>query len=61
MIAFGNQFSINELQNMINFGASQFQVLDNIYKIFNLRIHKLPQEIGLSFLNVENHPKKALK
>jgi len=55
----GNQFSINELQNMINSGASQFQVLDSIYKIFNLRIPRLPQEIGLSFLNVENHPQKG--
>ena len=55
----GNQFSINELQNMINSGASQFQVLNSIYKIFNLRIPRLPQEIGLSFLNVENHPQKG--
>jgi len=54
-----NQFSINELQNMINSGASQFQVLNSIYKIFNLRIPRLPQEIGLSFLNVENHPQKG--
>jgi choline dehydrogenase-like flavoprotein len=54
-----NRFSIQELQNLINSGASTIQVLDSIYKIFNLRLPRLPQEIGLSFLNVENHPQKG--
>ena len=54
-----SQFSLQELQTLINSGASQNQILDSIYKIFNLRIPQLPQEIGLSFLNVENHPQKG--
>ena len=54
-----NIFSIQELQTLINSGASTIQILDSIYKIFNLRIPRLPQEIGLSFLNVENHPQKG--
>jgi hypothetical protein len=54
-----NRFSIQELQNLINSSASTIQVLDTIYKIFNLRLPRLPQEIGLSFLNVENHPQKG--
>ena len=31
-----SQFSIQELQNLINSNASQSQILDSIYKIFNL-------------------------
>ncbi|MDH3657344.1 MAG: GMC family oxidoreductase [Nitrosopumilus sp.] len=54
-----SRFSIEELQSLINSGASTIQVLDSIYKIFNLRISRLPQEIGISFLNVENHPQKG--
>jgi hypothetical protein len=54
-----SRFSIEDLQNSINSGASTIQVLDSIYKIFNLRIPRLPQEIGISFLNVENHPQKG--
>jgi len=54
-----NRFSILELEHLINSGASTIQVLDSIYKIFNLRIPRLPQEIGVSFLNVENHPQKG--
>ena len=54
-----NRFSIQELQNLINSGASTIQILDGIYKIFNLRLPRLPQEIGISFLNVENHPQKG--
>jgi len=56
-----NQFSIQELQNLINSGASTIQILDSVYKIFNLRLPRLPQEIGLSFLNVENHPQKGFR
>jgi len=54
-----SRFSIEELQSLINSGASTIQVLDSVYKIFNLRIPRLPQEIGISFLNVENHPQKG--
>ena len=54
-----SRFSIEELQSLINSGASNIQVLDSVYKIFNLRIPRLPQEIGISFLNVENHPQKG--
>jgi len=54
-----SRFSIEDLQNSINSGASTIQVLDSIYKIFNLRIPRLPQEIGISFLNVENHLQKG--
>ena len=54
-----SQFSIQELQNLINFGSSTIQILDSVYKIFNLRIPQLPQEIGVSFLNVENSPTKG--
>ena len=54
-----SNFSLSELQNLINTGASTIQILDSIYKIFNLRIPRLPQEIGVSFLNVENHPQKG--
>ena len=54
-----SRFSIEDLQNSINSGASTIQVLDSIYKIFNLRMPRLPQEIGISFLNVENHPQKG--
>ena len=54
-----SRFSIEELQSLINSGASNIQVLDSIYKIFNLRIPRLPQEIGISFLNVENDPQKG--
>ena len=54
-----SSFSLSELQNLINSGASTIQILDSVYKIFNLRIPQLPQEIGVSFLNVENHPQKG--
>ncbi len=54
-----SMFSIQELQNLIDIGASRDQILDSIYKIFNLRIPRLPQELGVSFLNVENHPQKG--
>jgi len=54
-----SRFSILELENLINSGASTIQVLDSVYKIFNLRIPRLPQEIGVSFLNVENHSQKG--
>jgi len=35
------------------------EILDRIYGIFNLRIPRLPQEIGVSFLNVENDVEKG--
>ena len=54
-----SRFSIEDLQNSINSGASIIQILDSIYKIFNLRMPRLPQEIGISFLNIENHPQKG--
>lgn len=54
-----SSFSIQELQNLINSGASTIQVLDSVYKIFNIRMPRLPQEIGISFLNIENHPQKG--
>ena len=54
-----SQFSIQELQNLVNSGASQSQIINSIYRIFNLRVPRLPQEIGLSFLNVENNPQKG--
>ena len=54
-----SRFSIEELQSLINSGASTIQVLDSVYKIFNLRIPRLPQEIGISFLNVENDSQKG--
>ncbi|QMU55017.1 MAG: hypothetical protein GKS07_09090 [Nitrosopumilus sp.] len=54
-----SRFSVEELQNLINSDASSIQILDSVYKIFNLRLPKLPKEIGLSFLNVENHPQKG--
>ena len=54
-----SRFSILELENLINSSASTIQILDSIYKIFNLRIPRLSQEIGVIFLNVENHPQKG--
>ena len=56
-----SQFSIDELRNLINEGASNFQILDSIYKIFNIRLPRLPEEIGISFLNVENDPQKGFR
>ena len=52
-------FSVEELQNLINSDANSIQILDSVYEIFNLRLPWLPKEIGLSFLNVENHPQKG--
>ncbi|MGI9565680.1 MAG: GMC family oxidoreductase N-terminal domain-containing protein [Nitrosopumilus sp.] len=56
-----SQFSIQELQNLINEGASNFQILDSIYKIFNVRLPRLPEEVGISFLNVENDAQKGYR
>lgn len=56
-----SRFSIEELQNLINDGASNLQILDSIYKIFNIRLPRLPQELGISFLNVENNPQKGFR
>ena len=56
-----SQFSIDELKNLINEGASNIQILDSIYKIFNIRLPRLPQEIGISFLNVENDSQKGFR
>ena len=56
-----SQFSIDELRNLINEGASNIQILDSIYKIFNIRLPRLSQEIGISFLNVENDPQKGFR
>ena len=56
-----SRFSIEELKTLINEGASNFQILDSIYKIFNIRLPRLPQDIGVSFLNVENDPQKGFR
>ncbi|WP_420545148.1 GMC family oxidoreductase N-terminal domain-containing protein [Nitrosopumilus sp.] len=56
-----SQFSISELRSLINEGASNLQILDSIYKIFNIRLPRLPQELGMSFLNVENDPQKGFR
>ena len=56
-----SQFSIQELQNLINEGASNFQILDSIYKIFNVRLPRLPEEVGINFLNVESDAQKGYR
>ena len=40
-------------QNKVN------DVLNTVSKLFNLRIPRLPIELGVSFLNVENDPQKG--
>ena len=49
---------IADLYNLINTGNTN-QVLNTISRVFNLRIPRLPTELGVSFLNVENDPQKG--
>jgi choline dehydrogenase-like flavoprotein len=54
-----NESLIETLQSSIHSNENPSVILNNIYRVFNLRIPRLPQEIGLSFLNVENSPQKG--
>ncbi|NIU00421.1 MAG: hypothetical protein GWN62_11705 [Aliifodinibius sp.] len=51
-------FQIDELHSLLMAGNTQ-EILDRIYRIFNLRIPRLPKELGLSFLNVENDAERG--
>jgi hypothetical protein len=57
-LAANNSATITDLYNLILSGDTN-KVLDTVSKIFNLRIPRLPAELGVSFLNVENDPQKG--
>jgi hypothetical protein len=57
-LAVNNTATITDLHNLILTGDTN-RVLDTVSKIFNLRMPRLPAELGVSFLNVENDPQKG--
>ncbi len=57
-LAVNNSDVIADLYNLINAGDTN-KVLSTVLKLFNLRIPRLPIEVGVSFLNVENDPSKG--
>ncbi len=57
-LAVNNTATIADLYNLILTGDTN-KVLDTVSKIFNLRLPRLPAELGVSFLHVENDPQKG--
>ena len=57
-LAVNNPNVIADLHNLILTGDTNM-ILNSISRVFNLRIPRLPTEIGVSFLNVENDPQKG--
>ena len=57
-LAVNNAGTIADLYDLILTGDTN-KVVDTVSRIFNLRIPRLPVELGVSFLNVENDPQKG--
>jgi len=57
-LAVNNSDVITDLHSLILTGDTS-KVLDSINRVFNLRMPRLPKELGISFLHVETDPQKG--